>query len=164
MAVFNFKSNRHAVDAKVDAAIKNALELLGQAAEGDVATNIKHNDTGALRQSITHKVAEEEDSVYIGSPMEYAPYVEYGTGIFAEKGGRQSGWWVYVKGNSSGIHGHKSYTYEEAKRIVARMQAQGIDAHMSQGMRPTHFMRDALVKNKGKYEKLASMALSSGVK
>ena len=35
-------------------------------------------DTGRLRNSITNKVVENELAVYIGTNVEYAPYVEYG--------------------------------------------------------------------------------------
>ena len=36
-------------------------------------------DTGRLRNSITHIVRPDEDSVYIGTNVEYAPDVELGT-------------------------------------------------------------------------------------
>ena len=36
-------------------------------------------DTGRLRNSITHQVVESEKAVYIGSNVEYTPYVELGT-------------------------------------------------------------------------------------
>lgn len=35
--------------------------------------------TGRLRNSLTHEVAMNEKAVYIGSAVEYAPYVEGGT-------------------------------------------------------------------------------------
>lgn len=48
-------------------------------------------DTGQLRQSITHEV--EGNTGVIGTNVEYAPYVEYGTGIYAKDGnGRQTPW------------------------------------------------------------------------
>lgn len=48
-------------------------------------------DTGALKASITHTV--EEDKGIIGTNMEYAPYVELGTGKFAKNGhGRKTPW------------------------------------------------------------------------
>lgn len=48
---------------------------------------------GDLRRSITHKVEGLVGSVY--TPLEYAPYVEYGTGLFAENGGRTDVPWSY---------------------------------------------------------------------
>ena len=36
-------------------------------------------DTGNLRNSITHAVESGEDAVYVGTNVEYAPYVEMGT-------------------------------------------------------------------------------------
>lgn len=55
---------------------KAALEECGLAAEG-YAKRLCPVDTGLLRNSITH--AEHEGDEYIGTNVEYAPYVEYGT-------------------------------------------------------------------------------------
>ena len=53
--------------------------------------------TGDLRRSIQSKViagvANIEGTVF--SPLEYAPYVEYGTGLFAEENGRSDVPWCY---------------------------------------------------------------------
>lgn len=50
---------------------------------------------GILRQSITSRVDGLKGIVF--SPLEYAPYVEYGTGLFATGtgGGRKDVPWVY---------------------------------------------------------------------
>lgn len=48
---------------------------------------------GDLRKSIQSKVEEGVGIVF--TPLEYAPYVEYGTGLFAEKGGRKDVPWAY---------------------------------------------------------------------
>lgn len=53
-----------------------ALEECGLAAEG-YAKRLCPVDTGLLRNSIAHAVAG--DSAYIGTNVEYAPYVELGT-------------------------------------------------------------------------------------
>ena len=47
--------------------------------------------TGDLRRSIKSKVDASTDSIVgtVYSPLEYAPYVEYGTGLFAEEEGRK---------------------------------------------------------------------------
>jgi HK97 gp10 family phage protein len=76
-----------------------ALEMVGLAAEG-YAKRLCAVDTGRLRNSITHttgtgnsglpdpparpedsalKGTPEKDTVYIGTNVEYAPYVELGT-------------------------------------------------------------------------------------
>lgn len=55
-------------------------------------------DTGALRRSITSEVKIEDDEIvgHVFTPLEYAPYVEYGTGLFAENGnGRKDVPWNY---------------------------------------------------------------------
>lgn len=48
---------------------------------------------GALRRSITSEVKDNEGVIF--TPLEYAPYVEFGTGLFAEEGGRQDVPWHY---------------------------------------------------------------------
>lgn len=52
-------------------------------------------DTGELRRSITSKVEDLKGVVY--TTLLYAPYIEYGTGLFAEGegGGRQDVPWNY---------------------------------------------------------------------
>lgn len=82
--------------------------------------------SGELRRSITSKV-EKSSNGYEGTiytPLEYAPYVEYGTGLFAEKGGRKDVPWVY-QGDDGEWHGTK-------------------------GQKPQPFMRPALNENKDK--------------
>lgn len=50
-------------------------------------------DTGQLRSSITHEVHDQVGEV--GTNVEYAPYVEYGTGLFAADGNGRQTPWVY---------------------------------------------------------------------
>lgn len=50
--------------------------------------------TGQLRLSITHEVSGTEGTV--GTSLFYAPYVEYGTGLFSSQGnGRKDVPWYY---------------------------------------------------------------------
>lgn len=59
-------------------AIDRALEEIGLAAEG-YAKRACPVDTGNLRNSITHVVDSAEGAAYVGTNVEYAPYVEMGT-------------------------------------------------------------------------------------
>ena len=77
-------------------------------------------DTGELRRSITSKVEGNEGVVF--TPLEYAPYVEYGTGLFAEGGGRKNVPW----------------TYQDDKG----------EWHSTSGQHPQPFMRPALNENR----------------
>lgn len=64
--------------------------------------------SGELRRSITHKVTDNEGEV--GTSLHYAPYVEYGTGLFSSKGnGRKDVPWVYcdAKGNWHSTSGQR---------------------------------------------------------
>lgn len=94
------EDNSEAVLEALKAAALRALERCGLQAEG-YAKDLTPVDTGNLRNSITHQVSENGREVYIGTNMEYAPYVELGTGIYAEGGGGRPTPWVYqdAKGN-----------------------------------------------------------------
>lgn len=82
-------------------------------------------DTGALRRSITSKVnvngTDVEGIVY--TPLEYAPYVEYGTGLFAEGG-------------------------DGRKDVPWRYQADNGNFYISTGQKPQPYMRPALDENR----------------
>ena len=72
------EDNTEEVSQGIRRAIDRALEEIGLAAEG-YAKRACPVDTGNLRNSITHAVEGSEDAVYIGTNVEYAPYVELGT-------------------------------------------------------------------------------------
>ena len=59
-------------------AVVRALETCGLVAEG-YAKKLAPVDTGNLRNSITHDVDDGEPAAYIGTNVEYAPYVCLGT-------------------------------------------------------------------------------------
>lgn len=68
-------------------------------------------DDGQLRQSITYEI--EGTKGIIGTNVEYAPYVEYGTGIYATQGGGRTTPWVYkdAKGNFHTTRGMKAQPF-----------------------------------------------------
>lgn len=82
--------NSTLVKQALEEAILRALERCGQQAEG-YAKDLTPVDTGNLRNSITHKLESDGKAVQIGTNIEYAPYVELGTGKYAE-GGRKDPW------------------------------------------------------------------------
>ena len=70
-------NSKEVLEAMQQAAVR-ALEKCGLTAEG-YAKKLCPVDTGNLRNSITHTVDEEEPAAYIGTNVEYAPYVCLGT-------------------------------------------------------------------------------------
>ena len=92
-------------------------------------------DTGALRNSITSKIEYdgEEVSGIVFTPLEYAPYIEYGTGLFAENGGRTEVPWSYQddEGNwhsTSGIHPQPFMrpAFDENREEIVKILAEGL--------------------------------------
>lgn len=73
----------------LSSAEERTLEIIGMKAEGyakklcpvgtEESTGVKGYRGGTLRNSITHRVVNG-DTLEIGSNVEYAPYVELGTG------------------------------------------------------------------------------------
>ena len=76
MVDVNFTNNADDILRLLERGKRNALTAIGAAAE-TYAKNATPVDTGRLRNSISHAV--DGEAVYIGSNVEYAPYVELGT-------------------------------------------------------------------------------------
>ena len=72
---YTLKDNTDEVLAALERAKKRGLEAIGLTAEGH-AKNETPVDTGRLRNSINH--ATDDEAAYIGTNVEYAPYVELG--------------------------------------------------------------------------------------
>lgn len=89
---------------------------------------------GDLRRSIESKVENMEGIVY--TPLEYAPYIEYGTGLFAENGGRKDVPWCYQDDKG--------------------------EWHTTSGQHPQPYMRPALNENREKIIRILKGALLDG--
>lgn len=74
------------IKAELDRRVPIILEALAIEAEGnavDEITTLGAVDTGRLRASISH--AYDDKYAYIGTNVEYAPYVELGTSRMASR-------------------------------------------------------------------------------
>lgn len=92
-------------------------------------------DTGALRRSITSKVEVTGNTIegIVFTPLEYAPWVCYGTGIYSSNGnGRQTPW-----------------VYRDDKG----------EYHYTHGQHPQPYLRPALEENKDKIINILKGAL-----
>jgi HK97 gp10 family phage protein len=71
----------------------NKVKLASEFVEGQ-AKLLCTVDTGNLRASINHKVRTKGNEVIgkVGTNVEYAPYIEFGTGEQAENGLGRKGW------------------------------------------------------------------------
>ena len=103
-------SHRIEVIQAKDEAVAKALETIGRVAER-YAKELCPTDTSRLKNSISHET--DDDTVYVGTNVEYAPYVEFGTGKFAEGGGGRPTPWSYQddKGNWHTTNGMKPQPY-----------------------------------------------------
>lgn len=89
---------------------------------------------GELRRSITSKVEGDVGIVY--TPLLYAPYVEYGTGLFAESGGRTDVPWCYQDDKG--------------------------EWHTTSGMAPQPYMRPALNENREEIKRILKEGIMNG--
>ena len=78
MSVEIKKDNSKEIANDIKSALLRGLETCGLVAEG-YAKKLAPVDTGNLRNSITHTVDDKEPAAYIGTNVEYAPYVCLGT-------------------------------------------------------------------------------------
>ena len=113
---------------KIETALGEACAIVERSAKQKA-----EKDTGALRRSIQSKVKDLEGIVY--TPLEYAPYREYGTGLFAENGGRLDVPW----------------NYQDDKGVW----------HKTSGAKPHPFMRPALNENRKKIIEILKEGLSN---
>lgn len=91
--------------------------------------------TGELRRSITSKVETNGNDVVgiVFTPLYYAPYVEFGTGLFAEEGGRKDVPWCYQDDKG--------------------------EWHSTSGMKPQPYMRPALNENREQIKRIIGEAI-----
>lgn len=91
-----YDDNSKEVLAALKNAVERGLEVIGDTAVEYAVKSITEQgavDTGDLRNSIARKVVDED--VYIGTNLQYAPYVELGTGKYSLVGGTPKESWVY---------------------------------------------------------------------
>lgn len=112
---------------KLEQALGRACALVERAAKQKAPKG-----NGDLRRSITSKVENGEGIIY--TPLEYAPYVEYGTGLFAEEGGRKDVPWCYKDDEG--------------------------EWHSTSGQHPQPFMRPALNENRAEILRILKEALT----
>ena len=94
-------------------------------------------DTGNLRSSITYDV--DGDEGVIGTNVEYAPYVEFGTGLFSSQGdGRTDVPW----------------RYQDAKG----------EWHTTSGQEPQPYLQPALQESRGQIEEIFKNAIEEAMK
>jgi len=114
--------------AEMQSACLRALETCGLTAEGYaklLCEWFKH-PTGNLRNSITHQVDPAELKCEIGTNVEYAAYVELGTGKYYP-GGRQTPWlYQDAKGNWHLTHGQRAQPYLKPALADHVLQYKGI--------------------------------------
>ena len=115
--------------SNLNAALGKACALVERSAKQKAP-----KDKGDLRRSITSKVEGTEGVVY--TPLEYAPYVEYGTGLFAERGGRTDVPWNYQDDEGNW--------------------------HSTSGMKPQPYMRPALNENREEILRIIKEGLIGG--
>lgn len=105
-----------------------AGEIVVSDAKAKCATDGGPFDTGNLAGSIICEVDASTLAARIGTPVEYAPFVEFGTGEFAEGGNGRKGGWIYDYQGNKGPKGLR----------------------FTLGSKPKPFLRPALLENREK--------------
>lgn len=127
----NFNSRASEVIAAARAECKRKLEMAGQVAEGYAVIyldSFPRWDSGNLATHIAHAVDPDGTAVYVGTNVEYAIWVEVGTGIYAADGKGRKTPWVY-------------------------MDDEG-EFHVTSGMEAAHFLKNAVEKHTDEYREI----------
>ena len=127
---------------------------------GEIEARAKRNSrvrSSKTKGSFQHVVDESNLSAHIGSNEENAIWEEFGTGLHAIKGDGRKGYWVYVDDGSTGkkSKSSKTYTLKEAKKIVAIMRSEGLNAYYTNGKEPSRALWNAFQSIKGEVIKIA---------
>lgn len=120
-----------------------ALEIIGGKMES-YAKALCPVDTGALRNSITH--AAHDGAMLVGSNMEYAPYVELGTG----KEYNPPPEWMEAHGKRG--RGLDKWVYQDAKG----------EWHTGYPQKPRPFLRPALENHVDEYKRIVENEMKKG--
>ena len=108
-----------------------------------VETDAKRNapvDTGRMRSSITHEISKARVPLWakVGTNVHYAPYMEFGTGVFAEgDGGSRDRHWPPGGPLSTWARRHGFESGYQVARIIGKRG----------GLKPRRFLRNALKDN-----------------
>lgn len=151
----------------VKGALDDAITAYLYEASGEIISQTVRNTPGGhwytqQKDAWQYNVDESKHESVIGNPLESTLWTEFGTGEHALNGDGRKGYWVYVKDGSSGARStnSKTYTLDEAKKIVAMMRADGLDAHYTNGQTPKrpfyrafNSLKPALIKRAGEVMK-----------
>lgn len=118
-----------ATGADLDTELLVSLNAAAILVEGAAVLKI-HNVTGQTAKSVDHRVEKTPTGGegQTGSNVEWMPYLEFGTGIYAEDGNGRKTPWVY--------------------------QDSGGKWHYTRGMKPQHILTDSLNENKREVESI----------
>lgn len=127
---------------------------------GEIRSQAQRNSNRKTSQtagSYQYKVDDSPLAVHIGSDHWNAIFEEFGTGEYAINGDGRKGYWVFVDdgGKPKAPTGGKNYTLKEAKRIVAIMRSEGLNAYYTKGKEANRPLLRAFNSTKGKIEKVA---------
>lgn len=133
---------------------------------GEIRSQTQRNSrrkTGRTAGTYEYMVDENELAVHIGSNDVNAIWEEFGTGEHAINGGGRKGYWVFVDtgGKPQAPKGGKTYTKEEAKRVVAIMRKKGLNAYYTNGKTANRPLYRAFTATEGKIQSVAERCFSN---
>lgn len=127
---WDFQDNSKDIKKQMNVVSEAAVEAALLFIEAQAKALAPVGNTGELRDKIDHMIETLNNEFVgkVGSPLDIAVYVEYGTGEFAENGAGRKGGWVYQDPS-----GEWFFTY---------------------GQKPQPFIRPAFRNNKKQIERI----------
>lgn len=122
---FTIKSNLAEIKSDFKQALEKSLTEWGILAQG-YATEEVPVDTSNLKNSIAFKTNVDEGQMVVGTNVKYAPYVEFGTGLYTEN--------------------------SQAKKIPWSYQDEEGKWHTTSGMQPHPYLKPSLENHVDEYK------------
>lgn len=116
--------------------LKNSITHVTKSKSGETLLYTKEMQEAGQPATPLTVTTSEPNTVYIGSAVHYAKYIELGTGIYASEGnGRKEPWWYYDERTGKFVFTH--------------------------GSKPYHFLRKAVTEHTGEFREIVKAAFKA---
>ena len=158
----------HDFSIRCKGALDDAVNQFLEEAASELQSEAQRNSSFSrnLKGTWSHVVDESKKEARVGNPLQLAIWMEMGTGEYALKGNGRKGYWVYVKGNTSVQEQNpgKAMTLMEAKRAVAALRGEGLDAYYTKGQKPKRMLWKAFESKRAAIIRRAEQVLKGRMK
>lgn len=99
--------------------LRNSITHVTKSKNGETLLYTKEMQEAKQTATPLAVTTSEPNTVYIGSAVHYAKYIELGTGVYASEGnGRKDPWWYYDENTGKFVFTHGSKAFHFLRKAV----------------------------------------------